>query len=120
MLAAEIYDTQVAVRWRVAPEPTISSVFPDEVAQLARDVKGTDAWAAEELRRNAEGRLRMMRLYRFGLADDVGTAYRSMGGGHGGGANEMSGEAKFAPAPPEPASTLTFTWLDVAVEIALS
>jgi len=115
-----MYDTAVAIRWRVAPEPVISSVFPDEAAQLARDVEGTDAWAAEHLRTKAERGLRMMRLYQFSLADDVGTAYRPMGGRHGGGDNEMTGEAKFVPAPAATASTLTFTWLELAVYIPLS
>ncbi len=118
-MAVEIYDMAVAVRWRVAPEPVISSVFSEEAAQLARDVDGTDAWAAEHLRTKAEQGLRKMRLYRFGLADDAGTEYRPVGGGHGGGNNEMSGEARFVPAPPKTASTLTLTWLDLAVQIPL-
>jgi len=120
VLAVDIYDTVVTVRWRVAPEPDIFSAFPAEAIQLAQDVEGADAWAAEHLREKAEQRLRMMRLYRFSLTDDTGTKYMTTGGSHGGGNNEMTGEAKFLPAPPPTAATLTFTWLDQAVRIPLA
>ena len=120
VIAVEIYDTKVAIRWRFAPEPDISSAFPAESAQLAPDLEGTDDWAAAELLKKAEQRLHSRRLYRFGLNDDIGTEYRSWGGSSGGGNGETTGEVRFLPAPPHTASVLTLTWLDLAVEIPLS
>jgi hypothetical protein len=119
VVAAEIYDTMVAVRWRVAPEPDMSSAFPSEAIQLAHDVEGLEIWAADELRRKAEQRLRMMRLYNFDLSDDVATEYRSTGHRHGGGSDGMTGEAEFVPTPPPTAGTLTLAWLGLAVDIPL-
>ena len=110
----------VSIRWRAAPEPDVSAVFSDEAAQLAHDVEGTEAWAATELKKNAEKRLEMFRLYTFGLSDDVGTEYQSTGGGRRGGGNGVTGEADFAPTPPEHTSRLTITWLDLTVDIPLS
>jgi hypothetical protein len=120
VIAAEVYDTKVAVRWRFAPEPDISSAFPSETAQLTHDLEGTEEWAADELRKKAERGLHSLRLYRFGLTDDVGTLYDPTGGSSGGRTGETTGEAMFVPAPPPTASVLLFTWRDVAVEIPLS
>ena len=120
IVAVEVYDTMVNVRWRAAPEPDVSAVFAEEADQLAHDVEGTDAWAAEELKRKAEKRLRMFRLYDFGLTDDLGTAYHSKGGGRGSHGIGTTGEANFAPAPPANASLLTITLLGLEVEIPLS
>lgn len=117
VVAAEIYDTMVAIRWRVAPEPDVFAAFPSEALQLAHDLEGLEAWAVDELRRKAEQRLRMMRLYNFELTDDAGTEYWSSGHGHGGGAYGITGEAEFLPAPPSTATNLTLTWLGMAVEI---
>jgi hypothetical protein len=119
IVAVEIYDTMVNVRWRAAPEPDVFAAFPDEPAQLAHDVEGTDAWAAEELKKKAEKRFRTFRLYNFGLTDDVGTGYHSTGGGRGSHGNGTTGEVNFSPAPPANASVLTITLLDVEVEIPL-
>jgi hypothetical protein len=44
IMAVEVYDTMVSIRWRSAPEPDVSAMFPDEAAQLAHDVEGTEAW----------------------------------------------------------------------------
>jgi hypothetical protein len=120
VLAADIYDTTIDIRWRVAPEPDIASVFPTEMSQLNRDVAGTDEWAAEHLRNKGAERLRMMRLYEFELNDDVGTPYMRKGGGHGGGGGETTGNARFIPAPPSAAAELTLTWQGVDVKVALT
>ena len=119
IVAVEIYDKMVSVRWRAAPEPDLWAAFPEEAAQLAHDVEGTDAWAVEALAQKAERRMRAMRLYNFGLTDDVGTEYHGTGGGHRGGGNDVTGEARFSPAPPPNATRLTITWLDLTVDIAL-
>lgn len=119
VVAAEIYDTMVAIRWRVAPEPDVFAAFPSEALQLAHDLEGLETWAVDELRQKAEQRLRMMRLYNFELTDDVGTEYWSSGHGQGGGAHGITGEAEFLPAPPATSAKLTLSWLDLAVAIPL-
>jgi hypothetical protein len=120
IIAVEVYDTTVSIRWRAAPEPDLWAAFPEDASQLAHDVEGTDAWAAEHLKVKAERGMRGFRLYNFELADNVGTEYHSSGGGHQGGGNEATGEARFIPAPPTSASMLTITLLDLAVDIPLS
>ena len=120
VIAAEIYDTGVVIRWRVAPEPAISSVFPAEAAAFDADVEGLEEWAAQDLRQKAERSFRMMRLYTFVLTDDVGTEYFPHGGGRGGGSNGMAGDAMFRPAPRSAASHLDFSWLTAKVQISLA
>ena len=120
VIATDIYDTAVDVRWRVAPEPAIDAVFPSEVAQMARDTQGTQDWAAEHLQKKGREGLRMMRLYRFELSDDLGTPYTHSGGGSGGRPGEMSGTARFSPAPSANASVLTLTWHGLQVSVPLS
>jgi len=119
IISIEIYDVAVALRWRVSPEPDITVVFPDESTALELDLIGLEDWAADDLRSKAQQMLRMVRLYRFELTDDVGTDYVQRGINHGGGRGVMSGEAEFRPAPPATASTLAFSWLNLSVPVPL-
>jgi hypothetical protein len=119
VIAIEFYDSVIAIRWRVSPLPDVTSAFPDEAAALEQDLVGLEEWAAEELRQKGHQRLAMMRLYSFGLADDLNTPYIQMGSNHGGGGNEMAGEARFK-APPSEATVLTFSWLGFEVPITIT
>jgi hypothetical protein len=119
VIAAEFYDTALAIRWRVSPPPDIVSAFPDEAAALERDLIGLEEWAAEDLRKKGLQTLAMTRLYEFELRDDLGTAYVRMGSRHGGGPNGMTGEAEFQAPPPE-ASLLVISWLGLEVPIPVS
>jgi hypothetical protein len=119
VIAVEFYDSAVSIRWRVSPQPDVASAFPDEVAALERDLIGLEEWAAEDLRRKGCEELGMIRLYRFGLRDDLGTSYVLMGSHHGGGPSGMTGEAEFQTPPPE-ASLLVFSWLGLEVSIPIS
>lgn len=120
VIATDIFDTAVDVRWRVAPEPDIDAVFPLEVAQMARDSEGTETWAAEHLQNKGREGLRNMRLYNFELSDDAGTLYTHSGGGSRGRPGEVTGEARFSPAPPAEASGLMLIWHGLQVGIPLS
>ena len=119
IIAIEVYDVAAVSRWRVSPEPDITMAFPDESIALELDLVGLEDWAADDLRMKAHQMLRMRRLYRFELTDDVGTDYVQRGLHHGGGAGVMSGEAEFRPAPPDTASILTFSWVNLKVPVAL-
>lgn len=119
VIAIEVYDSSVVVRWRVAPEPDISLAFPTEAEALERDMEGLEDWAVEELRRKADQRMRRRRLYRFGLRDDVGTSYFQRGHRSGGGGGLMTGEAEFQPAPPPNVTSLVFSWFSLEVPIPL-
>jgi hypothetical protein len=110
----------VLARWRVTPEPDITSVFPEEAAALEQDLGGLEDWAAEDLRRKGLQELRIRRLYKFGLTDDLDTSYISIGFGHSGGPGEMAGEARFKPASPATASLLTLSWIGLEVPIPVS
>ncbi len=119
VIALELYDTMLNIRWRVAPEPDLTAVFPAEAAQLARDVAGVDEWAQQELQRKAERLLRMRRLFRFALQDDLGTEYLHRGGGSHGGSGGTTGEAEFVPIPPPNATRLELSWLDLIIELPI-
>lgn len=120
VIAAEIYDTAVVIRWRSAPEPDIWAAFPEEAAALQGDMDGLEEWATDELRRKAAQRMTMRRLHQFSLGDDVGTGYLPSGSGSGGRPGEMAGDARFQPAPPSTASALTLSWLGLDVTIPLN
>jgi hypothetical protein len=119
VIAVEFYDSVVVVRWRVSPEPDITSVFPRETAALEQDLVGLEDWVSEDLRTKGRRRLSMMRLYKFTLGDDLGTPYFPKGMSHGGGPDDMDGQARFMPAVPATASLLTFSWLGLDVPIPL-
>jgi hypothetical protein len=119
IMSVEIYDISIVLRWRASPEPDISLAFPGESAELERDLAGLEDWAAVDLRNKAEHKLRMRRLYRFNLTDDVGTKYFPQGHRHGGGPGVMSGEAEFRPSPPPTASSLGLSWLNLQVAVPL-
>jgi hypothetical protein len=117
VVAVDFYDSAVAIRWRVSPQPDIASVFPDEVGALEKDLIGLEEWAAEDLRQKGYEELRMMRLYKFGLRDDLGTSYvQTEARVHGGGQSEVTGEVEFD-APRPGASLLMFSWLGLEVPI---
>ncbi len=105
--------------WRVAPEPDLNLVFPEEIAALERDVVGLE-WAADRLRAAGQQHLRMMRPYAFELEDDVGTRYLRRGGGQSGGVGEMTGETRFIPAPPPHVTHHVVRWLESPVRISIT
>jgi hypothetical protein len=119
VISIEIYDVAAVIRWRVWPEPVITLAFPEESAALELDLIGLEEWAADDLRMKGHEMLRRMRLYRFELTDDVGTDYVQRGQRHGGAGGVTSGEAEFRPSPPGSASTLTISWLNLRVPVAL-
>ena len=120
VIAVEFYDSEVVVRWRVSPEPDVAAVFSVEMEALEQDLVGLEDWAATELRDKGLQKLRMMRLYRFGLRDDLGTSYVPRGSGHGGRPDDMTGSARFAPPTPSGASMLTLSWLGLDVPIPIA
>jgi hypothetical protein len=120
VIAVEFYDTEVVVRWRVSPEPDVAVVFAAEMEALEQDLVGLEDWAAAELRDTGRQKLRMMRLYKFGLTDDLGTRFVPKGSGHGGRPHEMSGNARFEPSTPSGASMLTLSWLGLDVPIPIT
>jgi hypothetical protein len=119
VIAVELYSDSLAVRWRTTGSPDLQTAFPDETDAFERDIEGLEDWAAAELRAHADGHLRAMRLYRFELDDDVGTNYHHHSGGSSGRPLEMTGEARFAPAPPTSATRLILRWLGTNVDIPL-
>ena len=110
----------MVVRWRVSLEPDVAAVFTPEMEALERDLVGLEEWAAAELRDKGRQKLRMMRLYKFGLTDDLGTPYFPMGSGNGGRPHEISGNARFEPPTPSGVSALSLSWLGVDVPIPIT
>jgi hypothetical protein len=118
VISLELYDTMLSIRWRIAPVPELSALFPTEMAQFAHDVEGVEDWAEKELRSKAERRL-WHRLLQFSLGDDAGTEYLRMGGNSSGGPLGWSGEAHFKPVPPDEATKLELAWFELVIELPL-
>ncbi len=120
VLAIEIYDVQIVIRWRAAPMPETWLAFPEEAAALEQDLAGIeDEWAKTELRRKAEFGMHRFLMHGFELTDDVGTTYSHDGGGGGGQPRDWTGDAHFKPAPPPQATLLTLNWLGTGVVLPL-
>jgi len=118
IIAAEIYDVGVTIRWRIAPEPDVRIVLHEEFERLEQELEGLGTERSGRLRRMAENRL-MHRMYRFTLGDDVGTNYRARSQRSGGSPEETIGESDFEPAPPLSATVLRCGWIGAEVAVAL-
>jgi hypothetical protein len=117
VLGVEMYDTQFAVAWRLAPLPDEEAMFADEIAELERDMEGLPEQRQEMMKRQMLHRL-MAQTHQVEVTDDLGTEYHSSGGGSGGG-NERTGRTQFYPVPPADASYLTVRWEDVVHTVSI-
>ena len=119
ILGIERYDWQVAVAWRMAPLPDDERRYADELRVHERDTEGLPEHDRMMLRHRFLRGLGGAPGSAFTLSDDVGTGYRSAGGGSGGGGNELTGRARFVPGIPPTASVLTVHWEELAFPVAL-
>ena len=110
ILGVERYDSRVAVTWRLAPLPDPVEEHRLAIAAHDRDTEGLPEEERTILRDLLVHRLVSRGATEVGLADDVGTEYRTMGGGSSGGGHEKVGRTNFVPAVPDAASVLTVTW----------
>jgi hypothetical protein len=98
LLGLEIYDTKVAIDWRVIP------AIGETSSMIGHDLEPFD-YGLEQAT--------------ITLADDVvGTAYHHVGG-HSGGWVERVGRSEFQPPPPISATLLLAEWKNANFEIAL-
>jgi hypothetical protein len=88
------------------------------LAQQETDLEGLSDDFKKILRDKVVHRLQMQRQA-LRVTDDVGTLFRSTGGGSGGGSNERRGHADFAPAVPETAKRLIVRWDEMEFEVPL-
>ena len=120
ILGVERYDSRVAVSWRLAPLPDPVEEHRLAIAAHDRDTEGLPEEERTILRDLLVHRLVSRGATEVGLADDVGTAYRGMGGGSSGGGDEKVGRTNFVPAVPDTASVLTVTWEQEEFVVPLS
>jgi hypothetical protein len=118
ILGVELYSDKVSVNWRLAPLPDPEVLFAAELAEQQPDLEGLSDDFKKILRDKLIQRLQMHRRS-LTLTDDVGTEFRSTGGGSGGGGNERRGHSDFAPGVPAAAHRLTVGWDDMDFEVPL-
>ena len=109
ILGVELYSDKVSVNWRLAPLPDPEDLFVDELADQEPDLDGLSDDFKKILREKLTQRLQMQRRS-LALSDDVGTEFRSTGGGSGGGGNERRGHSDFVPGVPAEAKRLIVRW----------
>lgn len=119
VLSVERYDARVAVNWRLAPIPDALEQHELAMSAHERETSGLPDEERAVLRDQLVQRLVSPGAW-VELSDDVGTTYRSCGGGSHGGSQEKNGRTNFVPAIPESATVLTVHWgdLDFAVPLA--
>jgi hypothetical protein len=113
VLGVEIYDTELAVAWRLAPLPSEESMSREQLDELDVDTEGLSEDVREVMRLGVLER-RRMHAPTCEVSDDAGTAYRPLGGGSGGGGDQRVGRTRYAPAPPPEATRLIVRWEDVS------
>ena len=118
ILGVELYSDKVSVNWRLAPLPVPEAQFATELAEQEPDLEGLSDDFKKILRDKLVQRLQMQRRS-LALIDDVGTEFRSTGGGSGRGGNERRGQSDFAPAVPMDAQRLTVRWDEINFEVPL-
>jgi hypothetical protein len=118
ILGVELYSDKVSVNWRLAPLPDPEVLFASELAEQGPDLEGLSDDFKKILRDKLIQRLQMQRRS-LTLMDDIGTEFRSTGGGSGGGGNERRGHSDFAPGVPAEAHRLIVRWDDMDFEVPL-
>jgi hypothetical protein len=81
VLSVERYDTRVAVTWRLAPMPDPVEQHDLAMSAFERDTMGLPENERTVLRDQLVPRLVSPGAWDIALSDDVGTEYRSCGGG---------------------------------------
>ena len=119
ILGVELYSDKVSVNWRLAPLPDPELLFAAELAEQEPDLEGLSDDFKKILRDKLMHRLQMQKRS-LTLTDDLGTEFRSTGGGSGGGGNERRGHSDFLPAVPVEAARLKVLWDDVEFVVPLS
>lgn len=119
VLGVELYSDKVSVNWRLAPLPDPELLFGAELAEQEPDLEGLSDDFKKILRDKLMQRLQMQRRS-LSLSDDLGTEFRSTGGGSGGGGNERRGHSDFAPEVPARATHLTVRWDEMEFLVPLS
>jgi len=120
MLGVEQYDTRIAVNWRLAPIPDPVEQHEMAMSAFERDTMGLHEDERTALRDQLVQRLVSPGAWDITLSDDVGTEYRSCGGGSSGSGQEKVGRTQFIPAIPESATALTVYWSDLAFSVRLT
>ena len=119
ILGIERYDWQVAVAWRLAPRPDAERRYAAELRVHERDTDGLPEHDRMMLRHRFLRGLGSAPGRALALSDDVGTDYRSAGGGSSGGGDELTGRARFVPGIPPTATVLTVRWEELEFEVPL-
>ncbi len=118
ILSVERYDARVGVNWRLAPIPNAFEQHQLAMSVHEQETSGLPDEARDALRDQLVQRLASPGMW-VELSDDIGTTYRSCGGGSYGGSQEKIGRTDFIPAVPVMASVLTVHWgrLEFAVPL---
>jgi hypothetical protein len=120
ILAVERYDSRGAVVWRLAPLPDPEAQHREAILAHERDTLGLPADERKILRDLLVHRLVSPGAKDIALSDDLGTAYREVGGGSSGGRQEKVGRTNFIPAIPKSATAATVYWGDLEFSVALA
>jgi hypothetical protein len=118
LVSLELYDSMVAVVWRLAPLPDTGRAMGAEATGWDRDTAGLPPDDPVHHRSPYSDPFHL--LIRFTLSDDVGTTYSFRGGnGSGTGRAEQTARLVYEPAPPPAARSLTFDALGHPLTVAL-
>ena len=102
VLGVELYDSQLAVSWRLAPLPDPDAMFAADLAAHERDTEGLSSEQRDELRRRLLFGLRRRYMRGIRVTDDAATAYFRSGGSASGRSSELTGTSGLFSSPVAP------------------
>jgi hypothetical protein len=118
IIGVELYDTEAAVHWRLAPLPDMALAMPEETRAFERDIAGLPEEEARRLRPRRPGPFLL--ADRFTIGDDAGTSYTRRGGGAQASDMQASGRIVVVPPPPPEARELRVDALGEVFTIPLA
>jgi hypothetical protein len=118
IVGVEMYETEMAVHWRMAPLPDVDAALPEEAEAGDRDTLGLpdDEREAIRLRRQRDN----WRLFHhFVFSDDAGHRYRSAGSGASGSLDVLVGRLIITPGLQEGGTTLVINAFGLVIKIPM-
>jgi hypothetical protein len=118
IVGVEVYDTEMAVHWRMAPLPDVDAALPEEAEAGDRDTQGLPEDERDRIRLRRQ-RDNWKLLHHFVVSDDAGHRYRSAGGGASGSLDVLVGRVIITPGLQEGATTLVIDAFGLVIKITM-
>ncbi|MGI0130166.1 MAG: hypothetical protein ACREEC_08475, partial [Thermoplasmata archaeon] len=116
IVGVELYETEMAVHWRMAPLPDVDAALPEDAEAAELDTLGLPEDERQRFRLKRQ-RDNWKLLKHFLVTDDAGHRYRSSGGGASGSLDVLVGRLILTPGLQEDATALVIDALGLVITV---